>query len=248
MMALLIKGKNRLLADLFIGFVSLIVLSGCSSIRPNQTHYYTLEPQAIPAPMHSLVQGKVIGVAKLNMSKCTRNPSILIKISPEEVCYASGHEWVEPVEDLLQGTLSAHLRQLAPQAWVVDTPWPAAHKPDYILYAAVDELWVDCYRHCISLKARFSWFKGDQYLTTGTQSLQRELSRMEYRLIVHQINLLWSEFAQLAYQALDKNLQPPAPPVDVSLQGRFLSSDHLDCSSNIDEALCALDCLQKIQN
>lgn len=110
---------------------TLMVCLGCFNQVPS-TAYYTLNPMVEKngaGPVANLGQ-RVIGVGPLTLPDYLDRPSIVTRISPNQVAVNEGYRWAGTLQSEILRVITANLETLTNAKQVVAFPWGIAFEPD----------------------------------------------------------------------------------------------------------------------
>jgi uncharacterized protein len=104
-----------------------LAAAGCLAPRTDASRYFTFPAAGAAAPGPATA---VVGLGPVTLPPWLARPEVAVRVSPEEVAYATDDRWAAPLEDLVAGTLAEELRARLPAREVVRWPWPLGAPPD----------------------------------------------------------------------------------------------------------------------
>lgn len=129
---------------------AVLALASCASAP---TRFYTLLPQASPAPARAAGAGYAVSVLPVTIPAQDDRPQLVMRQSDDRVVLLEGEQWIAPLADQVRDALSAELSRKLAALDVYGLP-RAGHEPVYRImtdvrrfesvsgrYARIDAVW-----------------------------------------------------------------------------------------------------------
>ncbi len=125
-----------------IALLAAVVFSGCSAFspRPERTRFVLLAPATPAGPSLSSL---AIGLGPVQLPQYLDRPELVIRTSPNSFDLSDTDRWAEPLADNFRSVLASDLRTQLGTSNIVQYPWYAGTRLDYVVRIQVEQFDAD---------------------------------------------------------------------------------------------------------
>ena len=113
---------------------TVVIATGCRMLspQPDPSRFFVLTATALPAPDPPAdTRPLTLAVGPVRLAPYLDRNDLAIRLSADEIRYADGERWAEPLERNVTQVLALNLSRLVPTARVVPYPHSAGLRPAY---------------------------------------------------------------------------------------------------------------------